>query len=189
MELLMTCIYKIVDTAPHLLARTTTEWCLPSGWICWQKQLGILVFLVQPGRYSEPDMQNNGHKDNLVSLGLILKIWILSLQIVQASSDRPNIFCMYLCLSLCQTSLLCIMGELAGVCSAAVTVGVSDRWQVTRDMWQMTRDMWHVTCDTWHFYSFFLSVSVRFGISATIRTYREIQYIPYAGFFSYHMDL
>ena len=29
----------------------------------------------------------------------------------------------------------------------------------------------------------FLSVSVRFGIGATIRTHREIQCLPYAGYF------
>ena len=36
----LTCVYKILNPAPHLLARTATEVCLPSGWICWQKQLG-----------------------------------------------------------------------------------------------------------------------------------------------------
>ena len=35
----LTCIYYILNPATHLLARTTTERCLPSGWICWQNNL------------------------------------------------------------------------------------------------------------------------------------------------------
>ena len=33
----LTCIYKILNPVPHLLARKTTELCLLSGWICWKK--------------------------------------------------------------------------------------------------------------------------------------------------------
>ena len=32
----LTCISKILNPATPLLARTTTEVYLPSGWICWQ---------------------------------------------------------------------------------------------------------------------------------------------------------
>ena len=34
----------------------------------------------------------------------------------------------------------------------------------------------------------FLSLSVRFGIGATIRTHREIQCLPYAGFFAIKLE-
>ena len=44
--------------------------------------------------------------------------------------------------------LLCIVLARRG--SVAVTVGVSDMWQVTRDIWQVTGDRWQVTCDRWH---------------------------------------
>ena len=92
-----------------------------------------------------------------------------------------------------QTSLLCIVGELVGGRFVAVAVGVSDSWQVTGDRWlvivDMVHDIWHMSHDTWHFFFFFfsskiycqfLSVSVRSGIGATIRTYQEIQCLPYA---------
>ena len=81
-----------------------------------------------------------------------------------------------------QASLLCIVGELAS--GGSVAVGVSDRWQVqaTSDTWHVTRDMWHMTRDTWFFYVAFLSISVRFGIGATICKSREIQCLLYAGF-------
>ena len=46
--------------------------------------------------------------------------------------------------------LMFIVGELAGVGSVAVAVGVSDTWQVTGDTWQVNHNMWHVTHDTWH---------------------------------------
>ena len=36
----VTCIYKIFNPAPHLLAITAAEVLLPWGWICWQEQLG-----------------------------------------------------------------------------------------------------------------------------------------------------
>ena len=97
-----------------------------------------------------------------------------------------------------QTSLLCIMGELAGGGSLAVAVGV-DRWHATHDTWHVKNDTWHMASDTWHltpdmwhltrdpwqiilFFSYFLSVTVSFGISATIRTHREIYCVRYAGF-------
>ena len=47
------------------------------------------------------------------------------------------------------TSLLCIVGELAGAWSMAVAVGHGDMWQVTCDMWHMICDTWHVTRDSW----------------------------------------
>ena len=64
-----------------------------------------------------------------------------------------------------------------------------DRWNVTCDTWHMTHDTWNVTHDAWHlptkhdiwhmthdiFFISFLSVSVHFGIGATIRTCSEIQ--------------
>ena len=56
-----------------------------------------------------------------------------------------------------QTSILCIMRELARGGSVAVAVGVSDRWHATRNTWHMTCDTWHLTYDTWYFF-FFLSV-------------------------------
>ena len=48
-----------------------------------------------------------------------------------------------------QTSLLYKLWELAGGGSAAVVVGVSDKWQVTCEKWHMSCNMWHVKCDTW----------------------------------------
>ena len=41
-------------------------------------------------------------------------------------------------------------GVIAGGGSVAVAIGVSERWQVTRDMWHVTPDTWHVTPDTRH---------------------------------------
>ena len=87
---------------------------------------------------------------------------------------------------------VCILGELAGGGSVALSVAVRNRWQVTGDMkhvtcdtLQVTCDKWHVTCDTWHYFfsssSFFISVC--FGISVNVRTGWEIQYLPYVGFF------
>ena len=62
-----------------------------------------------------------------------------------------------------------------------------DRWQLIVETWHMISDTWqvNVTCDTWHiflFYFLFLSVSVRFGIGATISTRWDIQGLLYAGF-------
>ena len=86
-----------------------------------------------------------------------------------------------------QTSLLCIMGELAGGWSVAVALGVSDRWQVacntwhvTHETWQithktghmpheqlhMTHDIWHLTHETFFCCPFF---SFCFGINASVR--------------------
>ena len=79
----------------------------------------------------------------------------------------------------------------------SVAVGVSYRWQVTRDMWHVTHDighqipdMWHLTYDTWHmsfFLSFyfcpFLSFAVGSGLSATICTHREIHCLLFRIFF------
>ena len=47
-----------------------------------------------------------------------------------------------------RTILLWIVGELAGVGSGAVAVGVSDMWNMTGDMQHVLRNRWHVTCDT-----------------------------------------
>ena len=91
------------------------------------------------------------------------------------------------------TSLPCIMGggRLAGGGSAAVAVGVSDRWQVTdetrhmtQDTWRLKHNMWHVTHHRFFYYFFFFSesASVCFGFGATIWTCREIQCLPNAGF-------
>ena len=43
--------------------------------------------------------------------------------------------------SLLWSSLLCIMGELARGGSVPVAIGVSDKWQMTRNMWHMTYDI------------------------------------------------
>ena len=84
-------------------------------------------------------------------------------------------------------------GGLAWGRYVAVFVGLSERWQVTRDSRHLTCDTWNMTCDTWHvtfdtwrvtIFFFFLSTYVRFGIGATIRTRREIQCLPFAGFSS-----
>ena len=85
---------------------------------------------------------------------------------------------------------------IAGV-SVAVAVGVSDWWQVTGDRWNATRKAWHLTPDTWHvtgdtWHQIFVlsliccpfsSFSLCFGISATICTHKEIQFLRYAGLF------
>ena len=88
------------------------------------------------------------------------------------------------------TSLLCIMGKLAGGWSVAVAVGVSDRWHATRGTWHvhLTHDIRHVTADTRHLNHdillfAFLFLSVPFGIGATIRTCQKIQSLPYAASF------
>ena len=65
-----------------------------------------------------------------------------------------------------RSSLLNIVGELAGGASMAVAVGVSDRWHVTRNWWQ-------VTCDI----SFYF---ILYGIDDTNRTHSEIQCLLYA---------
>ena len=78
-----------------------------------------------------------------------------------------------------QTSLLCIVGELAGGGYVAMAVfGVSDmwpsdRWQVkgntghmTCDNWHVTPDMWHLTCGRWFF-----------------STLQEVQCLSYLGLF------
>ena len=44
-----------------------------------------------------------------------------------------------------QTSLLCIMRELAG--RGSVAVSISDKGQVTRHTQHVTNEKWHVTCD------------------------------------------
>ena len=63
-----------------------------------------------------------------------------------------------------QTSLLCIMEELAGCWYMAVAVCASDSWQLTADRWQ-------VICHTWQLtFLFSSSFSVRFGIGDTIRS-------------------
>ena len=51
MELIMTCIYKILNPAPHLLARTTTGHMSSIKWnllrkTTWKSPGGILVFRV-----------------------------------------------------------------------------------------------------------------------------------------------
>ena len=78
-----------------------------------------------------------------------------------------------------QTSLLCLVGELAGGQSVAMAFGISNKWQVRCDMWHVICDMWHLTCDTWPVtHDFFFAFSVRFGIGATICTRWEIQCLP-----------
>ena len=61
-----------------------------------------------------------------------------------------------------------------------------DTWHLTCDSWNVTHAMWHMTCDTWHgtpntllFYCPFLSVSVCFGISATMRTDQKVECLPW----------
>ena len=50
------------------------------------------------------------------------------------------------------TSLLCIIEELVGEGSMAVTTCLvtGDKWQVAGDMWHVTYVMWHVTYVMWH---------------------------------------
>ena len=70
-----------------------------------------------------------------------------------------------------QTTLLCIVGELAGQGGpVAVAVCVSDRWQVTWDPWHLTHDTWNVTCDRW----FNFLINFYYDIGATNRTRQEI---------------
>ena len=52
--------------------------------------------------------------------------------------------------SLLWTSLLWMLWELARGGSAAVALGISDRWQVTLEKRHMTHEMWQVICDTWN---------------------------------------
>ena len=66
--------------------------------------------------------------------------------------------------------------ELAGGGSMAVTVGISDMWQVTGDTQHMTPDTWHLTPDLKNKFIYF------FGIGATICTHQEIQCLLCAGF-------
>ena len=40
-----------------------------------------------------------------------------------------------------QTSLVCLLGELAGRGSVAMSVSVSDKWKVTGDMWHATQEL------------------------------------------------
>ena len=80
-----------------------------------------------------------------------------------------------------QTSLLCLVVELAGGGSVAVAVGVSDRRQdATCDMCHVTHDM--TTDNLCLGEGPFLSFSVRFGMGATIRAHQKIHCLPYAGF-------
>ena len=59
---------------------------------------------------------------------------------------------------------------------------------VTCDRWHKTRDTWHLTIKTWHltpdiFFFFLNFFGDFFCMGATIHTSREIQCLPYAGFF------
>ena len=80
-----------------------------------------------------------------------------------------------------QTSLMRIIGELAGRGSVNVAVSISDRWQLSHNMWHVTPDMWYVNIFIF-LISFigchFLSVPVHFGMGATIRTHQEVQCAP-----------
>ena len=71
-----------------------------------------------------------------------------------------------------QTSLLCIVRELAGGGSVAVAVGVRDRRQRRGDRRQMTYDF-----TIYYFFWIF------HAIGSNKRTRREIQCLPLAGFF------
>ena len=51
-----------------------------------------------------------------------------------------------------QTSLLCIVSDLAGIQSVAV--GISD-------MWQVKCNPWHISCGTWSFVTVLLSAHVK----------------------------
>ena len=81
-----------------------------------------------------------------------------------------------------QTSILWIMGDLAG--GGSVAFGVCDIWQVTGDRWHATcntwnmiHDTWHVTCDMWSVNFFllllFLSIFSRFKASRSGRTTKD----------------
>ena len=58
------------------------------------------------------------------------------------------------------TSLLCLVGELAG--GGAVAVAVGDTQHVTCDTLHVTNEMWYVTCDTRHIIYIFFFLSVCF---------------------------
>ena len=80
-----------------------------------------------------------------------------------------------------QTSLLCIVGELARGESVALAACGSDRWQVICKMWHVTYDTWYLIIDMGirkKILKFFWII----GIGATIRTRWEIQFLPYEGF-------
>ena len=48
------------------------------------------------------------------------------------------------------TSLMYIMGKLAGIGSVDVAVGNIDRWNVKSDIWLLSHKTWYVTYDIWH---------------------------------------
>ena len=110
----------------------------------------------------------------LVDWRLLVKEWMVNIGI---PLDILNVcgfdgvflllhFCIFLVLGYLQISLLCIMGELTGGRSVAVTVGVIDMWQVKRDMWQLKHDFFL-------FFSFcpFLSVLVCVLISENLKLF------------------
>ena len=63
-----------------------------------------------------------------------------------------------------------------------MTFVTCDRWQAKCDMQHMTHDMWHLTPEIWHVTAVLLLILFH-CIGATIRTRREIQWLPYAGYF------
>ena len=71
-----------------------------------------------------------------------------------------------------------------------------DMWHATSDTWHVARYTWHVTCDMWHVslvtchmshvmchIFFFFTIPPKKNIGPMIRIGREIQCLPYAGFF------
>ena len=78
-------------------------------------------------------------KESIANIGIPLDISVfLTCQCVFWRFDFFLGFCVL------QTSLLCIEGEVSGVGSVAVAIGV------TVELHYTTCEMWHVTGDTWH---------------------------------------
>ena len=85
------------------------------------------------------------------------------------------------------------MGELAGgKCWRRLLLQMTGvRWHMPGDRWHATHETWHVTCDMYmmddkrfFLFLFFLSISFRFCIGATIKTqcHGEILCLQYEGF-------
>ena len=89
-----TCIYTILNPAPHIPARTATEICLPSGWICWQKNFEAQNPRRNTSIPSASDSRG-GNYELLIWLlvPLLLIIWLtlgLKLQIFRGLSLKKN---------------------------------------------------------------------------------------------------
>ena len=100
--------------------------------------------------------------------------WTLLVDVVYAVSLTFCVFKLFLVSGSLQTSLLCIVGKLAGEGSLAVAVSVSERWQVMQHTAydRCNLKTWYLEPDTC--FPPFCPASVSFGICATIRTLWKI---------------